>query len=293
MPWLVPAVAPAIHAPNSQQPPADQAKALVKVSALARDAKVKPGDTTHVAVVLDVEKGWHLYWPGQSDSGTPVAVILSFPGDSGLTAGAVSYPLPSRLLLSGDILDYVLEGKVVLTVPVNVPASATIGRRIKVAAAVQYLVCHESCIPGEDRASATIEVAEKTEPAEANAKLIDDARAAQPRPQSDGFDTAAAAAWDGPDTLVITAKAPGVTKATFYPAADGAKLLDPVKTGQTSGPALRLRFAPGLKPADGVVELRSGNTVQAWSFRMPRPAGPGGPAAPPAATGSPTGKPKG
>lgn len=279
MPWLIPLVA-AAAIQSHIQPPAEKAKQLVKVSLLPRDTKVKPGDTLQVGVVFDVAKDWHIYWPGQSDSGTPTAVTLKFPDDSGFTAGAVCFPVPKRHLLPGDILDYVLDGRVVLTVPVKVPETAVIGRKVAISAHVDYLVCNESCLPGDADATVNVLIAEKTEGRESSAKTIDQARAAQPKAQADGFDAAAGAAWeadpkpDQPATVVITAKDPSVTRMAFYPAEGAAKLLDPIKTGESKGKTLRLSFEPGLKPVDGVIELTTGNTSRAWTFHLARPAPP-------------------
>lgn len=265
--------------------PIGKRKELVKVTVVPRDTMVKPGDTVQVGVVLDVAKDWHIYWPGQSDTGTPTTVELSFPPDSGFTAGAVSFPIPTRHDLPGDILDYILEGKVIVTVPVKVPTSATLGRKVHITAKVNYLVCNESCQPGDATVDATVVVADKTDGKESSAKLIDDARAAQPKPQADGFDAAAFAKWEG-QTLVLTAKEATVTQVTFYPSDGAARLLTPIKSGQAKGKALRLDFEPGLKPVDGVVELTSGNTAKAWTFHMARPqtpaAAPAAPATPPA-----------
>ena len=274
--WLLPIVAAtALHAPA--QPP-DGSK-LVKASLLVHDAKVKPGDTVQIAVVLDVAKGWHIYWPGQNDSGTPTLVTLTFPKDSGLTAGPVSFPVPKRHALPGDILDYVHEGKVILTIPVKVPATAKVGKDVAITAHVEYLVCHESCMPGEANETTHITIAEKTEPLPLSAKVIDDALAAQPKPQTDGFDAAATAKWEGDgatQALVITAKDAKATRITFYPAHGAAKLTDPIKSGETKGAGkpLRLTFEPDQKPVEGVVEVVSGNTTKSWSFRMARPQPP-------------------
>lgn len=287
--WLLPIVAAsALLAPLAEQPadPFGKRKELVKVTVVPRDTMVKPGETVQVGVVLDVAKDWHVYWPGQSDTGTPTTVELTFPSDSGFTAGAVTFPVPKRHALPGDILDYILEGKVIVTVPVKVPTSATIGRKVHITAKVNYLVCNESCQPGDATVDAAVVIADKTDGKESSAKLIDDARAAQPKPQAEGFDAAASAKWDG-QTLVLVAKEAAVTQFTFYPSDGAAKLLTPIKSGQAKGKSLRLEFEPGLKPVDGVVELTSGNTAKAWTFHMARPQPPAVTPAPPAAPPAP------
>lgn len=277
--WHLPLItAAALHAPaapHTSQPP--DTKSLVKVSLLARESQVKPGDTVHLAVVFDIASKWHIYWPGQNESGSPTNVTLTFPEGSGLTAGDITFPVPKRLLLSGDIIDYVHEDKAVLTIPVKVAADAKVGATFTVTANVEYLVCHESCIPGEATQKTTITIAEKTVRNDQHAKTFDKARDAQPKPQKDGFDAAATAKWEGEggDTLVITAADAAVKQMTFYPSVGSAKLLDPIKSGQAKGNTLRLKFATGIQPVDGVVEIGSGNTAKAWSFRIKRPQAPG------------------
>jgi DsbC/DsbD-like thiol-disulfide interchange protein len=268
--WLLPIIATtALHAPA--QPPAD--KSLVKASLLAHDTKVKPGDTVQLAVVLDVAKDWHIYWPGQNESGMATTVELTFPAGSGLTAGPVSFPVPKRHVEAGDIINYIHEGKVVLTVPVNVPATTAAGGSFKITANVSYLVCKDMCMPGEAAATVTIITADKAATGP-DAKTIDDARATQPKAQSDGFDAAVETKWEK-DTLVLTAKDASVTKVAFHPAANAAKLLDPIKTGEAKGKALRLTFDHTPKAVEGVVELTAGNTTKSWTLNLPRrqPAG--------------------
>lgn len=278
--------------------PIGKRKELVKVSLFTHDTAVKPGDTVQVGIVFDVAKDWHIYWPGQNDSGMPTTVELTFPAGSGLTAGPVSFPVPKRHVEEGDILNYIHEGKVIVTVPVTVPATAPVGRAFKVTASVNYLVCKESCIPGDAVVSATITTADKTTGNAADAKAIDDARAAQPKPQADGFDAAATAKWEG-QTLVLTAKDPAVTQVTFFPSEGGAKLFTPLASGHSKGRTLKLTFEPGLKPVEGVVEFNSGNGRRAWTFHSarpqenkgqgaPAPVQPHAPAPSPAPTAEPT-----
>ncbi|HYD01061.1 MAG TPA: protein-disulfide reductase DsbD domain-containing protein [Phycisphaerales bacterium] len=258
--------------------PGNKRKEIVQVSLVARDTAVKPGDTTHVAVVFDIAKDWHIYWPGQNDSGMPTSIELSFPEASGFTAGSPAFPLPHRHTEEGDILNYIHEGKVVVTLPLKVPATAKVGQKVPITAKVEYLVCKTQCQPGDAAVTTSITVAEKPAGNAADAKLVDDARAAQPKAQSDGFDAAATAKWEGdggtpaaPRTLVIAAKDTAVTQMAFFPAEGGAKLIDPIKTGQVKGNTLKLAFEPGSKPVEGVVAIGTGKNTRSWSFSMSRP----------------------
>ena len=276
---------------SAEQPP-DKTKQLVKVSAVVHDSTVKPGDTVQVGVVLDIAKDWHVYWPGQNDGGMPTDIkVLFTKADGGFRAGPVSFPVPKRYVLPGDILDYVFEGKLVVTAPVKVPETAKVGDKVLVGTRVSYLVCKEACLPGDAEVTTTFTIGEKTQPGP-DAKVIDDARAAQPKPESEGFDAAATAKWevthasdsaspDRPWTLVITAKEKSVTRVTFFPAEGSAKLRDPIKSGEVKGDEakkgeLRLTFEPGGKPVEGIVEIVSGNTSKAWSFRREWPKPPSG-----------------
>ncbi|HZW07843.1 MAG TPA: protein-disulfide reductase DsbD domain-containing protein [Phycisphaerales bacterium] len=292
MPWLLPVVVVAAATSLAALQPAtpgNKRKEIVEVSLVARDTSVKPGDTTHVAVVFDIAKDWHIYWPGQNGSGMPTSIQLEFPPGSGFTAGAPAFPLPHRHTEEGDILNYIHEGKVVVTLPIKVPATAKAGQKVPVTAKVEYLVCKTQCQPGDAAVTATITVADKAAANPADAKLVDDALAAQPKPQSDGFDAAATAKWEGdaaradaPQTLVIAAKDAAAGQIAFFPADAAAKLLDPIRAGQVKGNTLRLSFEPGSKPVEGVVVIGTGKNARSWSFSMSRPLS-AAPAAVPAA----------
>lgn len=271
MHWSLPALILGAAPLHNAQPPDEAHKDLVKVAVVQRDRTVKPGETTLLGFTFTIKKDWHIYWPGQNDSGTPTTIAITPPKGSGVTAGPIAFPTPKRHLLPGDILDYVLEGTVTLTLPITVPASAKPGQTLPITAQVDYLVCKESCIPGEATLSTTITVAETTTPDPASAHLFAAAAKSHPKPQSEGFETAFGVTWSG-DTLTLTASDPKTTRLTFSPADGGAKLLQPAKTGSVSGKTLTLAFEPGAKPAAGVVELTTGNTSTAWTFSLHRPA---------------------
>src|SRR5580693_2164813 len=73
---------------------------------------IAPGGTLQVGLLLTLEEHWHVYWINAGDSGEPPKVTWTLP--EGITAGAMQFPIPSRL-----------------------------------DAIVNWLVCREVCIPGK------------------------------------------------------------------------------------------------------------------------------------------------
>jgi len=63
---------------------------------------IAPGGTQEVGLVLTIEEHWHVYWTNAGDSGEPPHIAWTLP--AGVTAGAMQFPIPSRLPL-GPLLD--------------------------------------------------------------------------------------------------------------------------------------------------------------------------------------------
>jgi len=130
---------------------------LVHVSVLSDVSAVKPGGTFMLGVMLKIEAGWHVYWKTPGDSGLPTKVTLDLP--SGFTAGTVEYPVPTRQVMAGDIVNNIYENQVMLLVPITVAGDVPIGRAVTIAAHVKWLVCKEECVPGAGEASISISMA--------------------------------------------------------------------------------------------------------------------------------------
>ena len=66
-----------------------------------------------------LEQGWHIYWVNPGDSGEAPRVQWNFP--KGFRAGDIRWPAPVRLV-TGTVIDYGYQGRVLLSVPLQVPA---------------------------------------------------------------------------------------------------------------------------------------------------------------------------
>lgn len=124
-----------------------------KVSLVSEDSAVAPGHVLWIGLVFDLEKGWHTYWQNPGDSGEAPKIQWELP--KGFRAGAIRWPVPARLG-SGTIIDYGYEGRVLLAVPVQVPADYVGGKPVSLSADVRYLACSDVCIPAKAHAALTI-----------------------------------------------------------------------------------------------------------------------------------------
>jgi len=121
-----------------------------KVDLVAEDNSFAAGHTVWLGVLFDLDKGWHTYWVNPGDSGEAPRIQWDLP--KGFRAGDIRWPVPARLV-TGTIVDYGYEGRVLLAVPVQVPADYKAGAPLTLAADVRYLVCREVCIPAKAHAT--------------------------------------------------------------------------------------------------------------------------------------------
>lgn len=116
---------------------------------------LRPGDTVRLGVHLTQKHEWHTYWRSPGDIGLPTDIVWKLP--DGATAGDYTYPVPQRFELAG-IVSYGYEDQVLLYSEVKLPDTLPAGKA-EFGAKVNWLVCKESCIPGEAELSLPITVA--------------------------------------------------------------------------------------------------------------------------------------
>ncbi|MCA9294670.1 MAG: hypothetical protein KDA20_12745 [Phycisphaerales bacterium] len=126
---------------------------LVKVRAVPYAA----GGETFVAVVFDIEPGWHIYWQNPGDSGAAPSLEFTPTDDKGAvrygdmpfqTTGSTRWPMPERHESAGGILDFVYGHSVVAFVP----AGGVTQSQGRVTVGADWLVCRDVCLPGSGQA---------------------------------------------------------------------------------------------------------------------------------------------
>jgi DsbC/DsbD-like thiol-disulfide interchange protein len=258
----------------AQATPAKGGQAPLRARLVAEARGLVAGSTASLGLLLELADGWHTYAPYLNDSGLPITIEPSLP--AGFTARAAEWPAPQRHVAEGGLLDHVYEGRVLLPLAVDVPASAA-GSTVTLRVHVGWMVCKEACQLGE--ADLTLELpvlpeGARTTPS-AEAPLFAEARArtAQPLPAQAAPLTAT---WEA-DALQL--RAPGAAALAFYPDADAPAFADLPRDGARSADSLVLRLREGEAPAPvrGVAELRwpDGRAPSLYRIDVDVPSAPG------------------
>jgi DsbC/DsbD-like thiol-disulfide interchange protein len=130
-----------------------EAPSHLKAELLCETSALTPGKPVTFGVHLTMDSGWHTYWQNPGDAGLATSVVLKLP--MGFHAGKMLWPIPQRITLPG-VTDFGYENEAMLLIPVTVSKNLKPGESFKFTAKVQWLVCKETCVPGE--AKLTIEV---------------------------------------------------------------------------------------------------------------------------------------
>jgi len=256
-----------------------QQNARIEVELVSMSDWAAPGSTAIVALRQKIQPGWHTYWRNPGDSGGPTTLGWTLP--SGVTAGEILWPLPNRQRLS-DIVNLGYEGRVLLPVPIDIPADARVGTTLPLIVTALLFVCSdEMCVPDSFTLRLDLPIRDGAAPLTgSNGLAIQRLVETAPRPAG----IIAHAALVG-DRLVLSATGgplagADIARATFYPYEPG--LIDhdvalsatggPNGVGLTLDPSGDLGSGGLTEPLAGVLATDAG----AWEISaIPGPALPG------------------
>jgi len=149
----------------------------VHVQLIAPDTQLHPG-ANNAGLYFKLESGWHVYWKNPGDAGEPPRIKWTLPQE--ITAGAIHYPIPKRLLL-GPLMDFGYEDEVLFPFQIDVASAAASGPAT-LHAKVDWLVCRGSCIPEKTELEITRPIGQGTETVQPDEQIW--ARLANKLPQT-------------------------------------------------------------------------------------------------------------
>lgn len=132
-------------APRSSALAADQPpEAIGGADLLSEVVAIAPGKPFALALRITLPEGWHTYWRNPGDAGAPIAVNWRLP--EGFTAGDLLWPAPERFV-SGPIVSFGYQDEVWLLTTMTPPPGLSPGTTVTIAAAVEWLICADICVP--------------------------------------------------------------------------------------------------------------------------------------------------
>lgn len=199
------------------------------------------GRVNILGVVFEIDPEWHIYWPGQNDTGMPTAFTLDLP--EGFEIRDTVWPAPHRYESPGDLLDHVYEETTLVMVPVFVPMGAERTGTVKITADAEWLMCREACIPGwtEDLrldlpVVNTLAESERT----ADTALFRAARQRAPRPIGSALGAISLEASTTKEGHAVEIHVENAKKIAFYPHETSSNVQSLLEQGETTQDTIKL-----------------------------------------------------
>ena len=147
-----------------------------KASLVSELSSVMPGSSFHLALYLQLEDHWHVYWKNPGDSGMAPNVEWSLP--PGVKMTEVLWPRPEKIPVD-PLLNYGYHDSVLLPIKFSLDKNFS-AESLTIKGQASWLVCKEVCIPGNATLALTLDTGEAS--ASSKQPFIDAALALVPKP---------------------------------------------------------------------------------------------------------------
>jgi thiol:disulfide interchange protein len=118
----------------------------VAVALVPKSEGIVRGKTAEIAVHVQIQEGWHVYWLNPGESGFPTRIEWELP--EGVTLLSETWSAPQRLQENGQVCFGYSDDFIVLA-KLLIPTTLKEGP-LSVGAKVSWLSCKDSCVPGDD-----------------------------------------------------------------------------------------------------------------------------------------------
>ncbi len=236
----------------------------VEVELVAENQALVTGDN-RLALRIQPEKGWHVYWRNPGDSGLPTKLVWpQLP--EGIVAGDIQWPFPEEHTL-GDLTNYGYGEDTLLPFSLSVAAGAASPVALQVRA--EWLVCADVCIPGKADLALSLPVAEHAQPDPKWQAAFERAIAHLPKPA----EFKARFQIDGEEFRLAFDALPGRSEqARFYPYATDLVAHTATVRSTWNGRGLSLArpvssyFVQAPESVQGILVLGDGESASAYEF---------------------------
>ena len=132
----------------------------VKATLITKHSAMRVGMPTRVGVLFEMKEGWHIYAKNPGDAGMPTKI--EWKPQAWQLFGPLQWPAPEDFIDAGDIHTHGYTGIVVLWSELSSKLGfnrSSVGEE-PVSAHVEWLACHEICLPGSADLTASIALTE-------------------------------------------------------------------------------------------------------------------------------------
>ncbi|MBS0547866.1 MAG: thioredoxin family protein [Proteobacteria bacterium] len=214
----------------------------VRAELISEAGAIKAGEPFWVALRQTIRPHWHTYWKNPGDSGLPTEIEWTLP--AGAKADPIVWPTPSFIDVGG-IVNYGFHDDILLLVKITPPADAS--GTFHLAAAANWLVCDDVCIPEEGKFALDLPVGSAATPAGGTIRALFD-KARRDVPMASPWPARYGVAKSGDPTLVVEAKGlkpETISGVYFFPSGWGGVANMTKQTATVTAEGIRIPLKKG------------------------------------------------
>ncbi len=127
---------------------------------VSENNSIVPGESFWIALRMEMDEGWYIYWKNPGDSGMPVLIEWDKPYE--LQISDIHWQYPKWIDVQG-LTSYGHYGEVFLLMEAKLDEATEVSDELTINAVADWLVCEDVCIPGYGSYSLTLPISDQAE----------------------------------------------------------------------------------------------------------------------------------